>query len=122
MVSSYKLLPENEFADYKGPAETLPRNGKGDLGMKKEWIEAIRGGPPAFSNFGYAGKLTETILLGNLAMHAGKVVDVEQQAGRRRRKTGARKIEWDAENMRATNAPEASQYIHPEYRKGFVLS
>ncbi len=118
----YKLLPESEFTDYKGPGETLPRNGKGDLGMKKEWIEAIRGGPPAFSNFAYAGKLTETILLGNLAMRAGKVVELQQQAGRRRRKAAARRIEWDAENMRATNAPEAGQYIHPEYRKGFVLS
>jgi predicted dehydrogenase len=120
--AAYKLLPEKDFAGYQGPAESLPRNGKGDLGMKQEWIEAIRGGPPALSNFQYAGMLTETILLGNLAMRAGKPVEVEQQQGRRRRRVTARKIEWDGPNMRATNAPEAEQYIRPEYRKGFVLS
>jgi predicted dehydrogenase len=118
--AKYILLPEKEFADYKGPDETLPRNGKGDFGMKKEWIDAIHGGPPAVSNFGYAGMLTETILLGNLAMRAGKPVEVESTG--RRRKLGARKIEWDGPNMRATNTSEAAQYIHPEYRKGFVLS
>jgi predicted dehydrogenase len=120
--ASFKLLPEKEFADYKPPAESLPRNGQGDFGMKKEWIAAIHGGPPAWSNFNYAGMLTETILLGNLAMRAGKTVELEQQAGRRKSKVVARKIEWDRDRMRATNAPEAEQYIHPEYRKGFVLS
>jgi hypothetical protein len=33
---------EKEFAGFQGPAETLPRNGKGDLEMKSEWIAAIR--------------------------------------------------------------------------------
>jgi predicted dehydrogenase len=120
--AAYKLLPEQEFADYKGPAQTLPRNGGGDLGQKREWIAAIRGGPPALSNFEYAGLLTETILLGNLAMRAGKPVELERGTGRRRRRAVARQLEWDGPNLRATNAPEAAQYIHPEYRKGFGMS
>jgi hypothetical protein len=120
--AAFKLLPEKNFVDYRGPAESLPRNGKGDVGMKQEWIAAIRGGPAPVSNFAYAGLLTETILLGNLAMRAGKLVELDQSTGRRRRSVMARKIEWDGPNMRATNAPEAAQYIHPEYRKGFVLT
>ena len=45
------------------------------------------------SNFDYAGLLTEAILLGNVAMRVGK------------------KIEWDGPNLKATNCPEADQYV-----------
>jgi len=33
----------------------------------------------------------------------------------------AKKIEWDGPNMKATNCPEAEQYIKREYRKGWSL-
>jgi hypothetical protein len=57
------------------------------------------------SNFrDYAGPLTETILLGNLAVWAD-----------------GKKIEWDAKNLKATNAPEVSPIIRPEYRHGYSL-
>jgi hypothetical protein len=69
-----------------------------------EFVRAIKGGPPAMSNFpDYAGPLTETVLLGNLAIWAG------------------RKIEWDAQGLRATNAPEVEPLIRPAYRKGYTL-
>jgi hypothetical protein len=32
-----------------------------------------------------------------------------------------KKILWDAKTMQATNAPEADQYIKPEFRKGWSL-
>jgi hypothetical protein len=32
-----------------------------------------------------------------------------------------KKLEWDAENMRARNAPEADKFIRREYRKGWAL-
>jgi predicted dehydrogenase len=101
----WKLLPEKEFEGYKGPEKTLPRNGRGDDGMKAEWVAAIKANKPsiAMSNFNYAALLTETILLGNVAMRVGK------------------KIEWDGERMRVTNAKEAAQFITPEYRKGWKL-
>lgn len=103
----YSLLPQKDFEGYKGPAETLPRNSNGnrdvDLGQKAEWVAAIRGGPPAMSNFNYAALLTETILLGNVAMRLGK------------------KLEWDGPNMRVTNSSEAEQYIKPHFREGWKL-
>lgn len=100
----FKLLPEKEFMGYEGPAPTLARNGGGDLGQKKEWIEAIKGGPAPFSNFGYAGLLTETILLGNLGIRMNK------------------KLEWDGPGLKVTNAPEAAQYVTRTYRKGWELT
>jgi predicted dehydrogenase len=101
----YKLLPEKDFEGYKAPEPTLPRNGGGDDGMKREWVQAIRENKPsiAMSNFDYAGVLTEAILLGNVAMRVGK------------------KLEWDGEKLKATNCKEADQYINPPYRQGWKL-
>jgi predicted dehydrogenase len=94
-------------AESKTVQERLPRNGKGDNGMKAEWIEAILNGKPdtAMSNFDYAAMLTETILLGNVAIRAGE----------------GKKLEWDGPNMRVTNWSEADRYIKGEYRKGWEV-
>jgi predicted dehydrogenase len=86
--------------------ETLPRNGKSDDGMKAEWVQAIKEGKPsiAMSNFNYAGMLTETILLGNVAMRfPGKSLD------------------WDGPNLKITNIADANQFLHYEYRKGWEV-
>jgi predicted dehydrogenase len=101
--AAFKLLPQKNFEGFTDPPQKLPRNGRGDDGMKAEWVAAIKGGPPAMSNFDYAALLTETILLGNVAMRVGK------------------KFEWDGPSMKAVNCPEAEQYIKPEYRKGWSL-
>jgi predicted dehydrogenase len=80
-------------------------------GHFQEWVQAIKGGPKAMSNFpDYAGPLAETILLGNLAVWAAPEAD---QPGK--------KIEWDAVNLKATNAPEVAGVIKAEYRKGYSL-
>lgn len=59
--------------------------------------------PPASANFDYGGPLTELLLLGNVAL---------------RSKT---QIHWDRENMKATNAPEADEFIRPVYHNGWTL-
>ena len=87
--------------------QTLPRleGGNTDQLQKKEWIAAMRGGPPAFSNFDIAAYLTEIILLGCVAMRVG--------VGKR--------LDWDGPAMRAKNSPESAQFVHREYRKGWTL-
>jgi hypothetical protein len=72
--------------------------------MKAEWVEAMKGGPPAYSNFDFAAMLTETILLGNIAI-----------------RMNGKKLEWDGPNLKFTNNNEANQYLHYEYRKGWTL-
>jgi predicted dehydrogenase len=103
--AQYFLLPEGSFKDYKGPDKTLPRApAEGDEGHFREWVRAIKGGAPAFSNFpDYAGPLTETVLLGNLAVWAGE------------------KVEWDAQNQKATNCPDVEPLIRKTYRQGFGI-
>jgi len=32
-----------------------------------------------------------------------------------------KKIEWDAKNLKATNAPEVEAIVKHEYRKGYTL-
>jgi predicted dehydrogenase len=88
-----------------GDPAKLPRNGRGDDGMKEEWVKAIKENKPsiAYSNFDFAALLTETILLGNVAMRVGK------------------KLEWNGPELKVTNAPEAAKYIKTEYRTGWTL-
>ena len=96
---TYTLLPKESFEGYKKPEIVQ------SPGHFTEFAMAIKEGKPelAWSNFDYAGRLTETVLLGNVALRAGK------------------QIEWDGENMKITNAPDAQQYITREYRKGFEV-
>ena len=75
-------------------------------GHFEEWVNAIKGGPEAMSNFpNYAGPLTETILLGNLAVWAADAPE-----------TMGKKIEWDPVKLIATNAPEVDSIIRPKAR------
>ncbi len=97
--TEYVLAPTEKFAEYKPPTPTLPRS----PGHYKEWLIACKGGERAMSNFDYAALLTETILLGNVAMRAG------------------RPIEWDGPRLRVKNDPRADQFITRTYRKGFEV-
>jgi predicted dehydrogenase len=95
----HKLLPEEQYKDFKAPEKTIPDS----IGHHAEFIRAAKGGAPALCNFDYAGPLTETVLLGNVAYRTGK------------------KLEWDSAALRATNAPEADRFLRRDYRKGWSL-
>ncbi|MEI8380330.1 MAG: Gfo/Idh/MocA family oxidoreductase [Planctomycetota bacterium] len=97
--SDYMILPTAEFVEYKKPAY------QASPGHFLEFANAIKQGKPelAMSNFDYAGRLSETVLLGNVALRAGK------------------KIEWDAAAMKITNDASANAFLTREYRKGWEL-
>jgi predicted dehydrogenase len=101
--AAYILLPEKNFEGFKPPAPTLPRAPENN--NYKEWVDACKANKPemCFSSFKFAGPLTETVVLGCVAMRAGK------------------KIEWDGPNMKITNMPEANSLLRREYRKGWEL-
>jgi len=92
---SWKLYPEENFADFKLPAQTIPKS----IGHHEEWIQACKTGKPTSCPFDYASGLTETVLLGNVAYRVGE------------------KLQWDAKSMKATNCPAAEPYIHEPYRE-----
>src|SRR6056297_3849255 len=58
-----KLLPEEQFADFKAPEPFVPDS----PGFHNEWVNAVRGGEPATCHFDYSGPMAETVLLGNVA-------------------------------------------------------
>ncbi len=84
---------------FKAPDRILARS----VNHYKEWLDACKGGKPAGSNFDYAGRLTETVLLGNVALRIGK------------------KLEWDGASLKAVNAPEAAQFLTQPYRNGWQI-
>jgi hypothetical protein len=67
------------------------------------WISSFKNNTQSPGSFLYTGPVTETILLGAVALRAGK------------------KVEYDSANMKITNIPDANKYLVREYRKGWEL-
>lgn len=93
------LLPEKDFAGFVPPKPFIQES----IGHHEEWIEACKMNGPTTCNFDYSGALTEAVLLGNVAYRVGQ------------------KLEWDAEKLKATNCPEARQFIQHRYRAGWKI-
>jgi predicted dehydrogenase len=95
-----RLIPESKHRDFNPPPKTLPRS----IGHHEEWIKACKSGTPTESHFGFAGPLTEAVLLGSIAIRMqGEVLD------------------WDPAQMKIPNTPEAEEYLRYDYRKGWSL-
>jgi predicted dehydrogenase len=95
-----RLIPQAKMDAFQKPAKTLPRGKEHHL----DWVQAIRSGSKAGSDFSYGGPLTEVALLGVIAI-----------------KMARRKLEWDPRRMRFANCPEADCYLNPPYRAGWKL-
>jgi predicted dehydrogenase len=95
---NHKLLPEDKFAGFQPPKPFIPRS----IGHYKEWVEACKSGATTTCNFGYAGPLTEAVLLGNVAFRSGKT------------------ITWDPKAFK-TNEPSADEFLYEHYRKPWKL-
>ena len=94
-----RLLPEDDFKGFERPKPFIPNS----IGHHREWIQACKTGGPTTCSFDYSGPLTEAALLGNVAYRVGK------------------KVDWDYMNLRATNSPEAEQFVQHTYREGWSL-
>ena len=102
--SSHGGMPQLVPTELHDAAKGIPQSIQRSPGHYEEWIAACKGGPAAMSNFDYAGPMTETALLGVLALRAP-----------------GRRLEWDHEQQKVKNAPELNQYVHIEYREGWSL-
>ena len=94
------LLPVSRMADFQKPPQTIPRV---KVSHPQHWIECCKEGRKADSDFSYSAPLTEIVLLGTVAIRAGRA------------------IEWDAERMKVTNLSDANKYLRPDYREGVSL-
>jgi predicted dehydrogenase len=97
-----RIIPETKMRAYDRPPRTIPRVQGGHFG---DFFRACRDGKPPSAHFDYAGPFTETVLLGNLALRAGK----------------GKRVQWDGRAMKVTNRPELNALVRSAYRKGWEL-
>jgi predicted dehydrogenase len=96
---SPRIIPESKMQAYTRPPKILTRVS----GHHRDWLNACKGQGKASNHFDYSGPLTEFVLMGNVALRAGKPLD------------------FDWKKMQVTNLPEANQYIQPGLREGRML-
>jgi len=95
-----RLLPKSLNDSYGKPPQKLPRIENEDHEMN--WVNAAKGKTETSCPFEYAARLTEVMLLGIVALRAGK------------------KINYDGANMRVTNVAQANDFLRREYRQGWA--
>jgi hypothetical protein len=111
------LLPTSRMQGLSVP-QTITRVPGGAGGHYAQWVNACIAGygkNELSSPFDYAGPLTETILMGNLALRSHYVKDTNGKF------QGRKKLLWDAPNMKITNFDDANQFVKRTYRQGWSL-
>jgi predicted dehydrogenase len=119
------LLPTSRTKETIVP-QTIARVPQGDNGHYAAWVEGAIAGYGSekaknlSSNFDIAGPLTESVLMGNLAIRSFNITKKDakgedQYPGRNI------KLLWDGPNMRVTNFDEANQFVKRTYREGWSL-
>ena len=101
------LLPQDKFASYQRPEaqfERLGGNEERDDQHKREWVRAIQGGPRPLSNFDYAATITESMLLGNVAVRSGQTIEYNPVTGM------------------ITNDSSLNQWLDTGHREGWSLA
>ncbi|MGI6401300.1 MAG: Gfo/Idh/MocA family oxidoreductase [Thermoguttaceae bacterium] len=98
----HALFPKEKFEGFTPPEKTIPSVPSHHL----EWIQAIKDGKgceegSTSCRFEYSGKIAEAVLLGCFSYRCGQ------------------KLEYDADNMKATNCPDADQYFRQYCRPGW---
>jgi predicted dehydrogenase len=100
--SNPQLIPKKAMDEFVPPKPWLPRS----PGIYAEWIDAIRNNTKSSTDFSYASKLVETMMLGNIAvLMANKNMT----------------LEYNPDKMEFTNLPEANNFLKYEYRQGWTL-
>jgi len=93
----------------KGGSREEPhrRGGQGQRGggvNQRQWLDACKGSKTTpGANFEFSARVTETLLLGNVAIRTGK------------------SLRWDRANLQVPNVADAEKFIRPERRPGWEL-
>lgn len=107
-----RLLPTKLMKDFSEPSPSLERVRENH---QRNWVTAIKEGKAASSNFDYAGPLTETILMGNLAIRSLYVKENNDYTG------VGKRLNWDGQKMRITNYEPANAFVKRAYRDGWAF-
>jgi hypothetical protein len=91
-----RMFPEEKFRDYQFPQLE-------DLNHYTSWVDACLDSGKTTSNFAYASRLTEAVLLGAVAVRFPQ-----------------EKLEWDASSGKFTNHDAANERLTKSYRAGWM--
>lgn len=112
-------MPEDYSTD--NPNEKMP-----EYGHQVSWTQACKAGfgskehKALTSSFDYAGPLTETVLMGNLAIRSYQHGEPGEQG--RLQFPGRKKLLWDGKKMKITNYDDANRFVSRDYRDGWKLA
>ena len=113
------VLPTTKMDFIKLPTPSKPLVEGGEEGHQQQWVKACKEGYGAYtsSSFAEAGPLTETVLMGNLAVLSYMYAE-KAPAGSwpRTRHPGRKELLWDGKNMKITNFDYANQFVKRTYR------
>jgi hypothetical protein len=100
--NSPRLYPKARWEEYRtNKDQQAPKTLARVPGIHRDWIDSVKNGTKACSDFSYSGPLTEAILLGSLAIRTG------------------RGLSWNADKMEIADNPAAAGLIKVEARKGW---
>jgi predicted dehydrogenase len=111
IVPASKMKAYYEKLDRQPGKKTLPRLKGGDvltwqnsIAHHQDWLDSIRAGRPAGSDFSYGGPLSEIALLGDIAI---RLLGTE--------------LSWDGRAMRLNGNEQANAMVVPKFREGWKL-
>lgn len=96
-----------------------------EYGHQQKWVDACKAGfhsvehKALTSSFDYSGPLTETVLMGNIAIRS-YLLQKENSNGKKEF-IGRKKLTWNGDQMKITNLEEANQFVSRTYRSGWEL-
>ena len=116
------LLPLKKMKEQTLPKSKYPFVEGGTEGHQQQWIRACKEGYGAYTSspFEIAGPLTETVLMGNLAVRSYNYS--EKNAKGNLSYPGRKKLLWDGRQMKITNFEPANQFVQRKYNGGYSLN
>ena len=91
-----------KYYEQRGQRAPMQLGHMSDLAHYYQFVDACLGKGKTSTPFGYAGNLTESVLMNTI---------VNRFPGE--------KLVWDAKAFQFTNKPEANQYLRRDYREGW---
>ena len=109
-VAGPRLYPLDKFSGFQYPKEQ-------GMGHWHRWVDACLGGEKTSDGFDYAGPLSETVQLGNIATRLA-IGEIDQRTGRPLNPTT---LEWDTKAFAFKNNSTADKLLTKSYRKGWAI-
>ncbi|HVZ58101.1 MAG TPA: Gfo/Idh/MocA family oxidoreductase [Chitinophagaceae bacterium] len=115
------LLPTKRMREQSLPQSQFPKVEGGTEGHQRQWTGACKQGYGAYtsSSFDKSGPLTETVLMGNLAVRSYNYSETKSKG--EKIYPGRKELLWDGAGMRITNFEPANQFVRRNYRGSYKL-